>query len=192
MKVQELEWKPLEKKMVFTTRVFDIQEIESQAPDSRKALFYTLHARDWVIVIPVIQNKEGKKSFLMVKQWRHGSESLSIEFPGGVIDEGEKPAQAAMRELTEETGFIAESLTLAGSLSPNPAIMDNRCHIFIAENLTNTHQLDLDDNEFLSSHAIDISEVFASMGHGSFNHGLMSAALLLYVQKKGLPTETSL
>ena len=186
---ENLEWIPLEKKQVFSSCVFNINEITSQAPNLRIATFYALHAGDWVIVIPVIKDKNGTESFLMVKQWRHGSETLSIEFPGGVIDEGENPAQAAGRELVEETGFFAGKLTLAGKLSPNPAIMDNFCHIFIAEDLTNTNQLDLDDNEFLSSHAIKASEVFSSMGHGDYNHGLMSAALLLYIQKKGLPTE---
>ncbi|HKL85733.1 MAG TPA: NUDIX hydrolase [Treponemataceae bacterium] len=188
----DLKWKPIERKNVFSTRVFDIHEITSQSPDSRNEIFYSLHAGDWVIVIPVLKNKNGKDSFLMVTQWRHGSESLSIEFPGGVIDEGENPTQAAMRELVEETGYTAGNLSLAGKLSPNPAIMDNQCHIFIAENLLNTHHLDLDDNEYLSSQAMDISEVFSSMGHGSFRHGLMSAALLLYVQKKGLPADFTL
>ena len=186
MPISPLDWQPVNSKKIFSTRIFDINEIESRSPENDPATFFSIHAADWVIVVPVIRDEKGVESFLMVKQWRHGAEQLSVEFPGGVIDKGEKPAQAAARELLEETGYRAGELTLAASISPNPAIMDNQCHIFFARNLIDTHQLDLDDDEFVNTEAIPIAQVMEEMGHGLYIHALMTSALFFYIQKNGL------
>ena len=69
----------------------------------------------------------------MVEQFRFGSEQISLEFPGGQIGKGEQPEFTAHRELTEETGYIANSMTLLGSSYPNPATHDNKCWYFLAE-----------------------------------------------------------
>lgn len=186
MSEQNLIWRTTSKKTVFSSRVFDVDETECLSPDKRPGVFYTLHASDWVIVVPVLRNKEGKNCFLMVRQWRHGSDSLSIEFPGGVIDSGETPEEAAKRELREETGFVSGHLIHAASLSPNPAIMENQCHIFIADSLENTHKTELDDDEYIQIEEIPVSEVLQNMGHGEYSHGLMATALFLYLQKNRL------
>lgn len=182
-----LEWKPQSKKTAFTTKVFEIQEITSLSPDATTGTFYSLNAPDWVIIIPVLENPDGTDSFLMVHQWRHGTEEMSIEFPGGVMDSGESPAKSAQRELVEETGYQSKSLIHLASISPNPAIMNNHCHIFCAKDLINTKELHLDNDEYLTVSTIPATEVCASMGKGLYNHGLMAAALFLYLQKKGYP-----
>jgi ADP-ribose pyrophosphatase len=187
METPILAWRPRERKSVFSTRIFDVHEIKSVSPENTEGTFYAIHAADWVIVLPVLRDDEGTESFLMVRQWRHAAENMSVEFPGGVIDRGEKPEDAARRELLEETGFACGKLTHGGSISPNPAIMDNRCHIFFAEDLENTNETDLDDDEYLAAEEIPVREVLMKMGHEGYLHGLMSAALFLYVQKKGLP-----
>jgi ADP-ribose pyrophosphatase len=183
----KLQWEPVNRKNIFSTKIFDIHEITSRSPENIVGSFFTLHASDWVIIIPILKDENGNNSFLMVKQWRHGAEEMSIEFPGGVIDPGESPETAALRELCEETGYRSGNLMHAGTISPNPAIMDNHCHIFFAENLENTHKNDLDDDEFLSAEAVPVAQVIEGMGHGAYIHGLMSAALFLYIQKFGLP-----
>lgn len=186
MRSGPITWEPLSKHTVFSTRVFDIAEISSKSPTGSEHQFYTLDARDWVIIVPVLKSADNITSFLMVTQWRHGSAAESIEFPGGVIDADEDPVEAALRELCEETGYTAATMTHLAALSPNPAIMSNRCHIFLAENMTNTHNQSPDDDEYLSVSTIPVQEVISGMGHGKYTHGLMLSALFLYLQKKGI------
>lgn len=179
-------WKPHSKHTVFSTRVFDIAEISSTSPAGTEHQFYTLDARDWVIVVPVLRTADTGDHFLMVTQWRHGSSTESIEFPGGVIDANEEPEEAALRELCEETGYTAKTMTHLASLSPNPAIMSNRCHIFLAENMYDTKKPSPDDDEYISVSILPVDDVISCMGHGNYTHGLMLSALFLYLQKKGV------
>ena len=126
------------------SRVFRVCETTATSPLGETANFSVLESASWAIVIPEITRtppsifkwlfnrllKKECKQFVMVKQWRHGAKKLSVEFPGGVIEAGEDPAEGAARELLEETGFRAGKLELLGSMSPNPAIMANDVYFF--------------------------------------------------------------
>ncbi len=177
MKIEkkDLTWKEIEKKEILKTAVMTVNETTSISPEGVNAHFVVMDAPDWAIVIA---EKDGK--FLMVQQWRHGENSLSIEFPGGVIEKGEDPAIAAARELKEETGFTAGKLTCIGKINPNPALFRNHIHIFAAENLTQTGSQHLDSDEFLDYFELPKAEVYEKMGSPEYPHALMATALLRY------------
>jgi 8-oxo-dGTP pyrophosphatase MutT (NUDIX family) len=118
----------------------------------------------------------------MVWQWRHGARELSLEFPGGVFEPGENPEQAAARELYEETGYKPQKIKKIGEFSPNPAMMSNRVHFFLAENLQGKGKQELDEYEFVDVVTVDIDEVNKGMGTPPFIHALMGTALMLYHQ----------
>jgi len=84
---------------------------------------------DWVIVIPLLPS--GK--FVLVEQFRPVIEATTCEFPGGAINSNEEPENAAKRELEEETALIPDRINKIGVLRPNPAIMSNYCHVYLAE-----------------------------------------------------------
>ncbi|HNQ97202.1 MAG TPA: NUDIX hydrolase, partial [Treponemataceae bacterium] len=157
-------WEPLKSTSVFSTRVFDIHEILSRSPDNQDHTFYSLKASDWVIVVPVIHSPDGEDEFLMVRQWRHGVAEESLEFPGGVMNPGEKPEEAALREMLEETGFTAKKIYHGATVSPNPAIMSNHCHFFIAEDLQDTRETHLDEDEYVTVERIPVQTVQERMG----------------------------
>jgi len=188
MEEKRLVWKEKERKKVLNTNVFSVWESYCTPPedgiakgndDGSPHIFTVLDTRDWVMVIPVIESPDGKK-FVMVWQWRHGSKSLSLEFPGGVFEPGEKPEEAALRELKEETGYKPEKLTKLGAFNPNPAIMTNKMHFFLAENLSGDGRQSLDDDEYVDVALIDENEVFQCIGKEPYIHALIGAALSLY------------
>lgn len=168
-------WAQGEPTELLQTPVFTVTKVPATSAEGVHGDYFVMDAPDWVIVIPSTET-----SFLMVKQWRHGERALSIEFPGGVIERGEAPEAAAARELMEETGCKAGSLTYLGSMNPNPALMSNHTHVFVAENLHNTGAQSLDADEFVSAFELPKAEVLAKMGSKEYPHALMSAALMLY------------
>ncbi|QSH94246.1 NUDIX hydrolase [Treponema phagedenis] len=183
--IHDLCWAPQGSKEICETRVFTVKEIESLSPKNEKKTFVSIFAPEWVIVIPRIVDSTGTAYFLMVTQWRHGSAALSTEFPGGVVDKGETPEQAGLRELLEETGKEAVHIEPLGILYPNPAIMQNRSHVFLADCGEKTVAKHLDLDEFLESEAFPVHEILKKLGQPPFDHALMCSAMFLYLQKYG-------
>ena len=187
MDEKRLVWNEEGRKEVFNCRVFSIWESSCSPPESllshgETQNFTVIDAKDWVIVVPVINGPKGKQ-FVMVWQWRHGARSLSLEFPGGVFEPGETPEEAAIRELREETGYIPGKIEKVGEFSPNPAIMSNKVHFFLAEELSNTGKQNLDEDEYVETVLIDTSEVIQNMGKEPYIHALMGTAIAMYRQK---------
>lgn len=175
---EKLKWEQGNITSLLKTKVFEVTSQHNTSFSKVEGDYIILNAKDWVITIPKKNDK-----FLMVKQWRHGSKSLSIEFPGGVIENDEKPEIAACRELEEETGYKVGKLTKLGSVNPNPALFSNKVHIFLAEELISTGIQHLDNDEFVNFIEIPIKEVVQNMGNEQFPHALMGTALAMYLAK---------
>lgn len=176
MNDEKLIWTEKSSKDLLKTVVFDVTSRHSVSAEGLEGDYIVVNARDWAIVIPDLED-----DFLMVKQWRHGEKALSIEFPGGVIDAGEDPEQAARRELLEETGYEAGKITKLATFNPNPALFSNHVHVFLAENLEKTSEQDLDDDEYVNFFRMPKKEVIKKMGTAEMPHGLMLSALGLYL-----------
>src|SRR5262245_14943042 len=121
-------WKLVEREELQDCAVFKVSRLSARSP-STGALhpFYGITAADWVNVVALTPRDE----VVMVRQWRHGSQSVTLEIPGGIIDPGEAPADAAARELREETGYGGGAIEPLGSANPNPALFANRVFTYL-------------------------------------------------------------
>lgn len=153
--------------------------INPRTDESMKRL--VLETRSWVNV--VAQLKSGR--YLAVRQYRFGTERVTTEIPGGVIDPGETPIEAATRELREETGCVAETWTELGKVEPNPAFHDNHCTHFLATGCRRVGELDQDPGEDLQVVELTEQELIDGVRQGEINHSLVLSALCRVLDLRG-------
>lgn len=135
-----------------------------------------LNAPDWVNVVALTPERH----LVLVRQFRYGINAFSLEIPGGVIDEGEGPLVAGVRELREESGFVGAPARLLGSVHPNPAMQSNRCHLVLVEDARPVAALDWDPDEEFEITTLPVDEVYARAARGEITHALVLNALLLF------------
>lgn len=174
------EWELLESRVDKDYRVFRIQSETAMSPrTNRVGTFYTIDTRDWVNVIPV--TPDGK--IVMIRQYRHGSREVTLEIPGGLVDEDD-PGLAATRELLEETGYAGDPARSLGFVNPNPAIFNNLCHTYLIENAREISEKALDPDEDIEVVLMPPEDIPGIIASGGINHSLVIVAFHFYFQKK--------
>lgn len=174
-------WKTLSSRVILHHRVMDFVEKEEQAADGLTGKYVAISTRNWVIAIPVHDGK-----FVMVRQWRHGLDGITVEFPGGVQEIDETPEDGAARELLEETGYRAGRVTVLGRCNPNPAIYGNTITFVLAEELTPTNELHTDEDEFVEPVEIPVEEVIERFGNGEYCNAFVGTGIALYLKNIGV------
>ncbi len=138
---------------------------------------YVLETRDWVNIVPVTPNRE----LVMVKQYRFGIERVTLEIPGGLSDPNDASMlDAARRELLEETGYDSHNIQPLGICHPNPAILNNTCHLFLARDVVLKREQNLDVGEDIEVERIPLNQVRERILDGTITHSLVLNALYLF------------
>jgi len=135
---------------------------------------YVIDSVNWVNVIAVTPENE----LVMIEQYRHGSDSIELEIPGGMIDaKDESPAAAGVRELREETGYEGEHPRIIGQIRPNPAIMSNTCFTLMVDNCRLKHPVEFDHGEDLVTRLVPVADLHKLVTTGRIQHSLVVVAL---------------
>ena len=174
---KELMWSVKGSEQILHTPIFDVEKRKEESATGISGEYMVINATEWVTIIPVYQG-----NFVLVRQYRHGLGKITAEFPGGMCEVGEDPLKSAYRELEEETGFKVGKMTVLGVCSPNPAIYSNSITVCLAEDLTPTNELHLDDDEVLACELRPIEEVIENFCTGEYTNAFMGTALALYMR----------
>ncbi len=141
--------------------------------DTVEGNFYVIHAPDWVMALPLTPDDQ----IVLVRQFRYGTEDFSWEVPGGMVDPGEDPITTAVRELREETGYEGTNPRLIGTCSPNPAILNNRCHFVRIDACQCLHPHSPDEHEELEIRTLPLATAREWARNGKIHHVMAITAL---------------
>lgn len=171
-------WRLLKREHVGNFRIFDITIDRKVNPrNGYEHDFYVMHPPGWVNIVPV--TTDGR--LVMVEQYRHGSDTVEIELPGGVMDpEDDSPIETAIRELREESGYEGRDARIIGEVYSNPAIMSNKTATVLIEDCELKHEIELDEGEDLVTKLVPWAEAEEMAHQGRFRHSLVVAAFYHY------------
>ena len=168
-------WTKVGSRPVGSFRIFDIRSDTRIHPRTgREHDLYVIESVDWVTACAVTEDG----CLVMVEQFRHGSESMEIEVPGGMMDADDiDPVATAVRELREETGYTGASAIALGHMHANAAIMNNKCHTILVTGARLTHPRQLDAGEDIAVRLVPLDEVPRLVASGRVRHSIALAAL---------------
>ncbi len=162
--------------------MFSVQRVRARSPRTGgEHDFYTIDSSDWVNVVALTPDD----CVVMVRQYRHGAARVTLETPGGLVDPGETPAQAAARELLEETGYAAAEIVPLGGVNPNPALFSNRLHGFLARGAERVREVRNESTEETQVELVPLARLREEVRAGRVEHALVIAIAYLYELESG-------
>lgn len=176
-------WETIESKKVADLFIFDAYIKKRKNPNSGEfGNFTVLESPNWVNIIPITKDNE----IILIEQYRQGTDSVTIEIPGGLIEIGEDPMVAGARECTEETGYKSiEPPILTGVSYPNPAYQSNKCFSYAWFNCELELEQNLDRHEIIKIHKRTKEEVKNMILDGTINHSVILTAFYFFSLKFG-------
>jgi len=175
-------WIRKDLQLIADCRVLTVHESVSVSPTtSMEHHFYVMNTVDWVNIVPVTADNQ----LVCIRQFRHGTEQITLEIPGGMVDPGEEPAVSAARECLEETGYEASEVMSLGVLAPNPALFSNRLHTYVAKDVKPVADINNTSTEHTEVQLVPLDQVEQMLVEGHIDHALVAATLwrLLYFLK---------
>jgi 8-oxo-dGTP pyrophosphatase MutT (NUDIX family) len=168
-------WKKISDAPLGDFKVFKLRSDRKISPRTQGEFdFFVIDCPNWVNIIAVTPDDQ----LVMVEQYRHGSNTVELEIPGGVMDSHEtSPVLTGARELREETGYEGQNARLLGKILPNPAIQSNTCYTVLIENCRNLHPVQFDHGEDLITRLVPVADIPRLLAEEKIQHSLVVVAL---------------
>jgi ADP-ribose pyrophosphatase len=180
--MRELKWKVLSSHYVHKGPWATLRVDRCEMPNGRTApAYYVLEYPDWATAVAITQDHK----VLMVRQYRHAAQVVSLEIPGGVIEAGETPEQGLRRELLEETGYEFNNFELLCKLHANPDTANNITHCYLAQGGIKVQGQDLDNQEDIIVEQYSIDEVKQLLADNRITQALHCTTLFYALLKLG-------
>lgn len=166
-------WKVLKSEPLIDDQWMRLTADRCRLPNGKEVEpYYVIHERDWVHVFAELADSR----LLIVRQFRYPAGAVCVELPGGLVDHGESPIDAAKRELLEETGHVADEWVAVSRMYADPARQTNLVHVFLARNARRTSEQRLDEGEALSFEMATVQQVQRMIAENEFSNGLHVAS----------------
>lgn len=171
-------WQKISSKLLGDFKIFTLRTDRKISPRTQHEHdFFVIDSNNWVNVVAVTPDQH----LVMVEQYRHGSNTVELEIPGGMIDAKDaSPVAAGVRELREETGYEGTNARMLGEIYPNPAIMSNVCYTVLVENCRLTHSVEFDHGEDLITRLVPVADIPRLVAEKKIRHSLVVVALYHY------------
>ena len=172
-------WRELELETVADCRIFEVERSTAASPvDGKSRAFHRIRSVNWAQIVPITTDRQ----IVLVRQYRHGDQRVTLEIPGGLIDPGEDPATAALRECLEETGYRGRQAFSLGAIAPNPALFSNRLHAFYAVDVELERAVQNTGTEITEAVLVPVTEVEDMLLAGEIDHALVAGTLWRYLR----------
>lgn len=171
--------KTLDQKVAFSGRALTLEVLSIALEDGRESLREVIRHPGAVVVLA--QRPDGR--FVFVRQYRKAIETLLLEAVAGTLDPGETVEACARRELQEETGYVANSLTSLGQITPAPGYSSEILYLFFADIPMEAGEMSPDEDERIEVVHLTREQIEQAIDDGSQWDAKTLAAWLLFSRR---------